>query len=224
MADDTSANSYVARANELAAAIRTAYYNPATGLYRTDPAPPGGGDLDPTAWLVWPARYFQAGDPDLERQLSADMTAVLSDLSGDGVGATYSAKNVLSAALYGSPTGSQMQARTALGLLANIATQDTAHFGEVFIPVPDPTGMAPFVWSNRTATPHVWEGMLFYLAAMALSDPARFNPEERELPLPGHGGGCAIGGGREAGASGLTLFAVVLLFSRHVRRFSRRRA
>jgi hypothetical protein len=88
-------------------------------------------------------------------------------------------------------------------LLAGIATSDTDAFGEVYLA--DGKGG----WSNRTATPHVWEGALFYLAAMALTDPTMFNQDE-ELPLPSDGsaggGGCSVA----AGASPLGGLCVVL--------------
>ena len=57
------------------------------------------------------------------------------------------------------------------------------HFGEVFVTIPGAFGGPP-TFSERVATPHVWEGTLFYLSAMALSMPERFDPEITALPLP----------------------------------------
>src|SRR6185312_3744576 len=114
-------------------------------------------------------------------------------------------KNVLAAALLGKPGGSQAKAREAVQLLAGVATPDTAAFGEVYVSSAGPGGSVQ--WSNRVDTPHVWEGVLFYLSAMALSDPKAFDLEDQELPLPasepepppasmpakGAGGGCGCG-------------------------------
>ena len=38
---------------------------------------------------------------------------------------------------------------------------------------------------NQVSFPHVWEGALFYLSAMALTDPALFEAEVEAFPLPG---------------------------------------
>src|SRR5262249_49757181 len=110
------------------------------------------------------------------------------------------AKNVVAAALYGRAGGARDQARQAVLLLADVATHDTDAFGEVYLP--DGHGG----WSNRTATPHVWEGALFYLAAMALTDPSRCNQRGR-LPLPAEGGGCSVGG-RGGGGAPLLLLVI----------------
>ena len=89
-------------------------------------------------------------------------------------------------------------------LLAQVATPATSHFGEAYQSGPGPT------WKNLVATPHVWEGALFYLAAMALSTPERFNPEERAFPLPSAASGC--GCGPERSGSPLALLGIALLF------------
>jgi uncharacterized protein (TIGR03382 family) len=83
-----------------------------------------------------------------------------------------------------------------------MATEGTFHFGEIFETQPGGAFL------QAVATPHVWEGSLFYLAAMALSQPQRFNPEETALPLSGSG--CSGSGPPEA----LMLAALALLWRR----------
>ena len=180
--DDASGDRYLARARELKEALFKAYYDEETGLFRAtedgEPGPQGGM----SAWAVWPARLFDRGDPRMEKVLDADMDEVLMALQGEREGGSYVAKNIVAAALYGQDGGSRDKAREALALLADVATQDTLQFGEVFVTVPAFGG--GFAYSNRVAPPHVWEGIMFYLSAMALTDPSRFNPDERALPLP----------------------------------------
>jgi hypothetical protein len=160
---------YRARSAELRAAIQRYYGDDPSGrLRRTRGEAPPARD-GAVAWAVWPARLFARDDPRLEAQLTGDLTNLLRQLRGEGPGIYYAPKTILSAALYGAPSGARAQARDALLLLADIATPDTFHFGEGYLPTRD---AGRLVWSNRVATPHVWEGVLFYLAAMALTDPA----------------------------------------------------
>ena len=111
------------------------------------------------------------------------MAAVLRDVRGETQGSAYDMKTVVAAALLGKTGGSRDMALEAVKRLANIATPDTLHFGEVFVTLPGVDGGPP-TFSERVATPHVWEGTLFYLSAMALSMPARFDPEIAAFPLP----------------------------------------
>jgi hypothetical protein len=182
---------YLARARALARAIDQIYWDPAAGRFRAARGLPGGPEDTiagwDTGWLIWPGRVLAPGDPRVETQLAADLDGILAILRGEKAGGTYTAKNVLAAALYGREDGARAQARQAVALLADIATPDTDAFGEVYL-------SGPGGWTNVTATPHVWEGVLFYLAAMALTDRGRFNQDET-LPLPDAGGGCSVGGG-----------------------------
>src|SRR5262249_15642254 len=157
-----------------------------------------------TGWLIWPGRVLAPGDPRVEAQLAADLDGILAILRGEKEGGTYVAKNVVAAALYGKPDGARARARQALALLADIATPDTDAFGEVYL-------SAGGQWTNVTATPHIWEGALFYLAAMALTDPTLFNRDEK-LPLPGEGGGCSVGGG--GGERGLVALLTLAALAR----------
>jgi glycosyl hydrolase family 15 len=199
--DRVTAQAALGRSEALQKAIVANYYDSTTGLFVNSPldagadgSPEGGGTdsgsdnagstaLGDTAWLVWPARVLEASDPRLEAQLVHDMTEVLRDVRGETQGAAYDMKTVVAAALLGKASGSRDMAMEAVQRLASIATPDTLHFGEVFVTLPGVDGGPP-TFSERVATPHVWEGTLFYLSAMALSMPDRFDPEIVAFPLP----------------------------------------
>jgi hypothetical protein len=199
--DEATAGAALSRSIELQQAIVKTYYDPSAGLFRD--APQDGGAFNPgsagngdTGWLAWPARVLDPNDPRLEAQLMADMTSAMKDIRGETQGSAYVMKNVVAAALLGKDGGSRDLARQAVQMLADIATPDTMQFGEVFVTTPAADGGAP-VFSDRVATPHVWEGTLFYLSAMALSAPERFDPEIIAMPLPAAGdyragGGCDV--------------------------------
>jgi hypothetical protein len=191
--DTTTAQVALARSGELRQAILEYYFDPATGLFVNSVGDSGSNDsgadnagsttLGDTAWLVWPARVLDPDDPRLEAQLVHDMTSVLADVRGLTGGGTYDMKNVVAAALLGKDGGSRDMAREAVQRLAGIATPDTLHFGEVYVTIPSLDG-GPATFSERTATPHTWEGILFYLSAMALTSPSLFDPEIGAFPLP----------------------------------------
>jgi MYXO-CTERM domain-containing protein len=222
--DDDRGRAYLDRANALRAAIDATYYDPTTMLFRAARGLPGGPHDSiagwDTGWLVWPARFFPAGDPRMELQLSSDMDGILAILRGQTLpGGTYTAKNVLAAALYGrdGDGGARDKARQAVALLAQIATPGTDAFGEVYLPTS--SGGGAIAWSNRTATPHVWEGALFYLSAMALTRPELFNAEETALPLPPPAG-CGCASDAPAGAALPPIAAIASVIARRRRRQS----
>ncbi len=182
---------------------------------------PGTTGLGDTAWLVWPGRVLDPDDPRLEAQLSNDMAQVMPDILGQTEGGAYVMKNVVAAALLGKDGGSRDVAREAVTRLAAIATPDTLHFGEVFITTFPNNPNTP-VFSQRVATPHVWEGTLFYLSAMALSVPQSFDPEMTELPLPPQPisaiGGCNVPSERSNSSSYVCLFLLAVILASRLRR------
>ena len=178
--DEAAAQEALARSIELQKAILDSYYDPKSGLFHDTPFDgtnyiPGTTGSGDTAWIAWPGRVIDASDPRLETQLAADLDTVMKDIRGETEGGAYVMKNVISAALLGKDGGSRDVARDAVARLAAMATPDTLHFGEVFVTThPD---ASTTVFSQRVATPHVWEGILFYLSAMALSNPSAFDPQ-----------------------------------------------
>ena len=232
LGEEDDAQAFLARANELRAATLSTYYDDKTGLFRDTPQTgteyiPGTTGTGVTAWLAWPARLLDQDDPRLEAQLVADMNAVLKDIRGETEGGAYVMKNVVSAALLGKDGGARDLARDAVKRLADIATPDTMHFGEVFVTT-HPTVGGPPVFSARVAPPHVWEGVLFYLSAMALTMPKSFDEEIGVMPLPppatsssSSGCGCRTSGEGEAAGAGA--IAALVLSARASRRRDRRR-
>lgn len=198
--DRETAQASLRGARALHEAMTRTYFDPQAGLFRTDPdaAAPLKVGTGSAAWLVWPARFLDPEDGRLEAQLAADMADILRDVRGETEGGLYVMKNVVSAGLMGRAGGSRDAAREAVLRLADIATPDTLQFGEVFVTTHPPGASGP-VFSARVAPPHVWEGILFYMSAMAVTAPERFHAEVRELPLPEDAGYEAAGGGcREA--------------------------
>jgi MYXO-CTERM domain-containing protein len=212
---DADAKRWLDRADELEQAILSNYYDAGTGLFRIARGDAPVAGAPETGWAAWPARVLEPGDPRLEKVLDADMDAVLRGLRGETEGGTYVGKNVVAAALYGKDGGSRDKAREAVTLLANVATPDTLQFGEVWVTEKAPGGGVTF--SNRVAPPHVWEGVLFYLSAMALSDTSKLDLDVKQFPLPcfencsppaaaPQGGcGCRAAGERGGPAAPLTL-------------------
>jgi len=213
-----SAGRYAKRRRELRKAIFATYWDTEHGLFRElrELQEPGAGH-GTVGWAVWPARLLDPTDARLQHQLDADMEAIVSLLEGKGEGGAYTAKNVVAAALYGREGGARDKARHAVELLASVATADTLHFGEVYVVA----SKNPLTWSNRVAPPHVWEGVLFYLSAMALTDPAAFDRdaalwpvsagEDRDLVAGGGCGSCAAE--RSQSEWSLAMLACLVLLS-----------
>ncbi len=222
--DEEGRDLYLKDAAVLKKAIFDVYWDDTAGMFRERrDAPPHAGS-GTVAWAIWPARLLEPDDPRLEQQLDKDMDAILARLQGEEEGASYTPKSIQSAALYGKDGGSRDKAKQALDLLAAVATSDTHHFGETYVAVHDGSTLT---WSNRVAPPHVWAGVLFYMAAMSLSEPASFTLDETELPLPkasstnptARGGcDCGIPHPREGVGVWLSLAALGLVMARRFRR------
>lgn len=226
--DEATSARYLARAQELGAAIRTHYYQPGSQTFRLmRPEAPGpiseSIGYQVTGWLVWPVRLLDRDDPALQAQITADMKVVLDILEGRRGWGIYPGKPMVAAALYGDAAG-KASAEKAVKLLASAATPGTDHFGETFATTLNSDGSVSY--ENMTAPPHVWEGALFYLAAMALTRPERFDLDRSAFPLPGDqpaeaGCGCAAGP-RDAAGGGLALLLVAAIWLLARRSTSRR--
>jgi MYXO-CTERM domain-containing protein len=126
-------------------------------------------------------------DPRVEAQLRADLDAVTPVIELRGEGGAYFLKNLAAAAL---ARGQDPAWRPRIeALLEQVASHATpaGHFGEVTL-VRD--GRA----EQRVSTPHLWEGVLFYLTAMALEAPERILRYDAVLPAleaPGADAGVA---------------------------------
>lgn len=188
----TEAARWERRASELRDALVRAFYDEGAGRFvnRVEGAAqtnPGSSPLGATAWLVWPAELLPASDPRLARQMRHDLERVLASLRGaeNTEGGAYLTKTTLAAAVYlangGDPTLRPLVEEALARLARDILTQDTQVMGEVFVTRRNPDGTVAG-YENRVSIPHLWEATLFYLSAMALSAPDRFDLDRRLLP------------------------------------------
>lgn len=192
------AKKWRARAQEIQQAIADHLFDAKTGLFaQADNASsnPGSAGSGPTGWLVWPMRVFPWTDKRVQAQLAADFAALLPLVQMQNPdGGAYFLKNLLSTALaLGQDKVWRPKIQEALGKVARLSTKGSHHFGEVMVPVTDAAGTHA---DQRVATPHLWEGALFYLTAMALEEPAALQkdrPQAAAAPAAVKGsqsGGC----------------------------------
>lgn len=172
------------RACELRSAILDLLYDEEAGRFTMDPGrpfDPARAPLGPGAWLVWPMRVLPWDDPRIRPEVLGQLDAIEPTVALQTEGGSYFMKNTASAALaFGSDPVIGPRVRAMLETIAERhATPDTLHFGEVVIfDGPSEARVA----SQRVATPHLWEGILFYLTAMALEQPERFDRHLDVLP------------------------------------------
>lgn len=188
------------RAAELRDALVRAFYDPSLGVFVNNVSGatetnPGSASLGATAWAVWPARLLPINDPRLARQVRSDLERVLASLRGTdrSEGGSYLTKTTLSAAMYVALGGDQSVKpllQEAMTRLANdVIDRDTQVMGEVFVTLRNPDGSVR-ARENRVAVPHLWEATLYYLSAMAMSAPERFELDRSVYPMnetPGPG-------------------------------------
>ncbi len=209
------AQRYERRASELRDALIARFYDPVGGRFVntvTGPASvnPGSSALGPTAWLVWPARMLPYTDPRVAAQVRSDLQTVLGILRGDPgtQGGAYLTKTTLAAAAFlaggGDPSVRPLVEEAMVPLARDVIDPNTQVMGEVFVTLRDADG-GVIGRENRVSIPHLWEGTLFYLTAMALSDPTVFDyaqhalpdaevPPPGTVPLPTADGGVSDGG------------------------------
>ncbi len=205
------AERWEARAHELRTAMETHFYDPQTGtFFMTDshrlPIQASGlVPVGPTGWLVWPFTPYDDADPRIARQLDHDWTVIEPVLRLEGKGGLYFMINTVAMAVMGGPPFSD-RVQEAPGLLAAQASPGTGHFGEVMVVVRG--GDAPRA-DQRVSVPHLWEGALFALTAIAAQDPSTIRRYDEVLPPsrvrvpPAHSGPTFVKGG--CGACGVPL-------------------
>lgn len=200
---DEAAERWEARALEVRAAIETNFYDAEEGVFfmsesgRLPIMASGLIPVGPTAWLVWPCTLYPFDDPRIQRQLRRDYEVIEPVMNLETNGGLYYMKNTISIALAGDRGLTEVIAGLP-ELLAGQATTDTDHFGEVMVVVEEEGERRP---QQRVSTPHLWEGTLFYLTALAAEQPdalLRYNdvlPVSRvvgeQRPAAGEGDGCS---------------------------------
>lgn len=180
------------RAGELRDALVAHFYDATAGRF-VNPvsggavANPGSAALGPTAWLVWPARLLPYDDPRVAAQVRYDLGEVLAALRGDRGydGGAYLTKNTLAAAVFlangGDPSLRPVLEEAVVRIARDILSTDTQVMGEVFVTLRDADG-GVVRRENRVSIPHLWEGTLFAMTALAMSHPERFEVDRRVLP------------------------------------------
>ena len=190
--DTATATRWERRASELRDALVLRFYDPVAQRFVNDvsgaaTSNPGSAGLGPTAWMVWPASMLPVTDARVARQVRSDMQQVLATLRGDpGIeGGAYLTKTTLAAAVFlargGDPSVRPMVEEALARIARDVMSADTQVMGEVFVTLRDADG-GVVGRENRVSIPHLWEATLFYLSAMALSDPARFDADRHNLP------------------------------------------
>lgn len=173
-----------ARANELREAIIRELWLEDEERFETDALAswnPGSAASGPTAWLVWPHTLLPLEDERVQAQLRYDLEAITPALELMSEGGAYFMKNTVSLALaWGRDPERRRYVEAFADQLASQAT-NTGHFGETMQVVITPEGRRA---RQQVSTPHLWEGILFYLTAMALEDPEAFFAFETVLPSP----------------------------------------
>lgn len=181
---DVQALRWEARACELRQAMLTHLYDAAARRFVRAP----GDSFDPeraptgdTAWLVWPARVLPWDDTRIGEQVTSDLERITPTVRLEDAGGAYFMKNTVATGLARGtdPIIGPRIADLRDRLARTHATPATHHFGEAMLVVDGPEGP---VASQRVATPHLWEGILFYLTAMALDDPQAFDRYDGVLP------------------------------------------
>ncbi|MCZ7685123.1 MAG: hypothetical protein M5U28_42675 [Sandaracinaceae bacterium] len=182
------------------------------------------GGTGQTAWAVWPMPLLPWDDPRIDRQLQLDIEAIAPYVELSNEGGAYFMKNTLALAL-ARGADPVLGPRIAMmrDQLATHATDGGDHFGEVTVVVSDGrTARA----DQRVATPHLWEGALFFLTAMAAERPEALLRYDEVLPpsrvpepfarsaVDAGGCGCRASGGRTRRWLALLPLALLVLRAR----------
>jgi hypothetical protein len=177
------ARHWEARACELRNAILSHLYDPVAQRFVSrigqsyDPQRAPTGD---TAWLVWPMRLLPWDDGRVQAQLAGDVELIEPRVRLETEGGSYFMKNTVSFGLADLDPELEPRILAMRDYLALHHPTSTGHFGEAMVVVPGADGP---VASQRVANPHLWEGILFYLTAMAAEAPERFDRHLDVLPL-----------------------------------------
>jgi hypothetical protein len=179
--EDDAAQRWEARAIELRQAIIDEMWNEEEGrfvqeaTFRGPFAASGRVPTGPSAWAIWPMRILTWDDPWVPRQIEFDRAIIELNLDGES-GGSYFMKNTNSqgVAEHRVPELAGIN-DTVLERLVALSTEGTYHFGEAMVLTDDGV-------SQRTANPHLWQGALFYLTALAIEEPGSIEAYEDVLP------------------------------------------
>jgi hypothetical protein len=128
-------------------------------------------------WAFWPAPLLKPGDPHSQPLLEILVREITEKVEGKRRGFSYLAEQLFSLALAPDRTPEhEALIRKGLEFLAyKVATPGTGHFGEIMLKRGE-------LYQNRTAIPHLWNGILFYLTLVALHQPEIFHRQRPPYP------------------------------------------
>lgn len=223
--EQEAAERWEVRAGEVQAGILTHLHDPAAMRFVRDlestADPERSGPTGTTGWLVWPMTVLPWTDDRVEAQLLSDLRFIEPQIFLETRGGQYFMKNTVSFGLTLAQDAAYSDRIAALNdQLQTHPTPGTHHFGEAMVVVQDDDGARRA--SQRVANPHLWEGILFYLTAMAAEVPEAFTEYDRVLPESralgsridggdGGGGGCTASSAQPRVRAGLVLMTVMLL-------------
>lgn len=180
---EEEAERWLARAGELETAILTYLHDDEDGFVTSAVVEnPGSAYGGPAAWIAWPVQLLPGDDPRIVSQLRRDLAVMLAHARGETGGSAYITKTALAAALTQVGADRDAALEIATRLARDIAEPDTRQLGEVFLSFDDDGDGHADRFSSRVATPHLWEGALVYLTAMAFYEPERFDRQDEVLP------------------------------------------
>ncbi|MCS7285950.1 MAG: hypothetical protein RMK30_01020 [Anaerolineae bacterium] len=128
-------------------------------------------------WSLWPAPLFRPGDHRCYLLMEMLAKEITEKVEGKRPGFSYLAEQLFALALApGRTPEHEALIRRGLEFLAyRVATPGTDHFGEIALRKGE-------FYQNRTAIPHLWNGILFYLAFLALHNPEIFHRQRPPYP------------------------------------------
>lgn len=128
-------------------------------------------------WAFWPAPLFKPGDPRCLPLVEILVKEVTEKVEGKRPGFSYLAEQLFALALAPIRTHEhEALIRRGLEFLAyKVAIPGTHHFGEIVLKKGE-------FYQNRTAIPHLWNGILFYLTLLALHRPEAFHRQRPPYP------------------------------------------
>ncbi len=131
-------------------------------------------------WSLWPAPLLKPGDPRAAPLVEMLVREITEKIESRRPGFSYLAEQLFALALAPDRTREQEDLiRKGLEFLAHkVAIPGTGHFGEIVLKKGE-------FYQNRTAIPHLWNGILFYLALLALYRPEIFHRQRPPYPPEG---------------------------------------
>jgi hypothetical protein len=185
LGEDEAAQRWESRATEVQTGILTHLYDPVAMRFVRDVDSSAeanqSGPTGTTGWLIWPMTLLPWSDDRARSQLLSDLRFIEPQIYLETRGGQYFMKNTVSFGLtLGQEPGYADRVVALRNQLETHPTQGTRHFGEAMVVVRN-AGDTPRA-SQRVATPHLWEGVLFYLTSMAVEQPDAFLAYDRVLP------------------------------------------